>query len=147
MAHPRQRAGRWLRRLADRVDPTRTYEVVAPGGVPLAQVISRSGRPPIVSSDDYTVRPARQKEAMTEQPHSGTDVDEAVNQQQVDLVRLGEASGDPEAFRIVYSALMSRYESSCRIGHMTQFADEVAALAVQGLRGAGRLTIPEHPRD
>lgn len=57
-----------------------------------------------------------------------------------DLAALSEASGDPEAFRVVYSALMSRYESSCRVGHLTQFADEVAALAVQALRGAGRLT-------
>lgn len=56
-----------------------------------------------------------------------------------DLAKLTEASGDPEAFRLVYSVLMSRYESSCRIGHMTQFADEVAAIAVQALRGAGRL--------
>ncbi|MEV1315472.1 hypothetical protein AB0J14_05225 [Micromonospora arborensis] len=57
-----------------------------------------------------------------------------------DLAKLTEASGDPEAFRIVYTALMSRYESSCRVGHLTQFADEVAALAVQALRGAGRLS-------
>ncbi|WP_047892575.1 hypothetical protein [Micromonospora sp. RV43] len=57
----RQRLARRLRSLADRIDPTRTYEVVTPYGVPLARVISRSGRPPIVSNDLYTVRPARQE--------------------------------------------------------------------------------------
>ena len=55
------------------------------------------------------------------------------------VAALAEASGDPAAFQLVYSALMRRYDDSCRVGHMTQFADEVAAHAVQVLRDAGRL--------
>ena len=58
-----------------------------------------------------------------------------------DLARLTEASGDPEAFRVVYEALMTMYESSMRVGRMTQFADEAAAIAVQSLRAAGRLPL------
>jgi hypothetical protein len=58
------------------------------------------------------------------------------------VAAFAKASGDPEAFRLVYSMLMRRYDDSCRVGHMTQFADEVAAAAVQTLRDAGRLVPP-----
>lgn len=60
-----------------------------------------------------------------------------------EVAALAEASGDPAAFRLVYSILMQRYDDSCRVGHMTQFADEVAAVAVQTLRDAGRLVPPD----
>jgi hypothetical protein len=56
-----------------------------------------------------------------------------------DLAKLAEASGDPEAFRLVYSALMAVYGSSSRAGHMTRFADEASAIAVATLRRADRL--------
>ncbi|MEU0078531.1 hypothetical protein ABZY58_11595 [Micromonospora tulbaghiae] len=52
----RQKLARPLRRLADRIDPSRTYEVATADGLPLARVVSRSGRPVITSSDLYTVR-------------------------------------------------------------------------------------------